>query len=214
MRPFASYSPWRVDQSFQKLYKVIFAYTLVDWYRCYELWQLVEQTAELEGALIEVGVWRGGTGALIAHKAISCGINDPVYLCDTFEGVVKASSQDSTYKGGEHADTTEGTVIGLLNHLQLSNVKILKGIFPDQVEHLVTDQKFRFCHIDVDVYASAKGVVDWIWDRMAVGGIMVYDDYGFWSCDGITNFVDEQRKLKDRVVIHNLNGHAVVIKLF
>jgi O-methyltransferase len=47
---------------------------------------------------------------------------------------------------------------------------------------------------------------------MPVGGLVVYDDYGFPRCDGITRHVDEQRTLADRVVIHNLNGHAVVLK--
>jgi hypothetical protein len=61
--------------------------TLVDIYRCYELWTLVEQTSKLAGGIMEVGVWRGGTGALIARKALIAGVEDPVYLCDTFQGV-------------------------------------------------------------------------------------------------------------------------------
>jgi len=47
---------------------------------------------------------------------------------------------------------------------------------------------------------------------MVPGGIIVYDDYGFSSCAGITKYVNEQVMCKDRVVIHNLNGHAIVIK--
>ncbi|MEO2017429.1 MAG: TylF/MycF/NovP-related O-methyltransferase, partial [Fuerstiella sp.] len=68
-------------------------------------------------------------------------------------------------------------------------------------------------HIDVDVYQSAKEVSEWVWDRLVPGGIIVYDDYGFQACDGILKFVEEQRHLKDRIVLHNLNGHAVVIKI-
>ena len=47
-----------------------------------------------------------------------------------------------------------------------------------------------------------------------IGGIVVYDDYGFKGCDGITTHVNEQIQLQDRFVIHNLNGHAIIIKLF
>ena len=47
---------------------------------------------------------------------------------------------------------------------------------------------------------------------MVVGGIIVYNDYGFLGCDGITKFVEEQMSCADRLVMHNLNGHAVVIK--
>ena len=97
--------------------------------------------------------------------------------------------------------------------MNLDNVQILQGIFPDQTSHEIKDLQFRFCHIDVDVYQSAKDIVDWIWDRMVHGGIIVYDDYGFRLCDGITRYVEEQMLYKDRLVLHNLNGHAVIMKL-
>ena len=63
------------------------------------------------------------------------------------------------------------------------------------------------------MYHSAKDIVDCIWDRVASGGIVVYDDYGFQRCHGITKYVEEQLDTKGRIVIHNLNGHAVILKL-
>lgn len=185
----------------------------MDKYRCYELWQLVAESRKLKGALIEIGVWRGGTAALIAKSAELCDINSTVYLCDTFTGVVKTSNKDPVYKGGEHADTSQEIVEDLVNKLKLSNVKILTGIFPDDTAKFVNEDKFRFCHIDVDVYQSAKDIINWIWPKMTVGGIVLYDDYGFEGCEGVTRFVNEEKKKKDRVVIHNLNGHAIVVKI-
>ena len=213
--PAATYSPWNKDNSFQAMFASIEGFTLVDKYRCFELWKLIEQIAKLKnGSIIEIGVWRGGTGALIAKQAKNCGIEERVFLCDTFTGVVKAGVRDSAYKGGEHADTSRQAVEELiLTRMNLDNVEILEGIFPDQTGHRVEGMQFRFCHIDVDVYQSAKDVVDWIWDKMVPGGIMVYDDYGFYGCDGITKYVEEQMMRKDRLVIHNLNGHAIILKL-
>jgi O-methyltransferase len=212
--PLALYAPWNLDREFQKTYRRIFPNTLVDRYRCFELWSLIEQAQKLsQGSIIEIGVWQGGTGVLMAHKAKICDIHDPVYLCDTFSGVVKASPKDSFYKGNEHADTSEAIVEQLVAEFNLSQVKILKGIFPDDTAHLIGDDRFRLCHVDVDVYQSAKDVVTWVWDRMVIGGIIVYDDYGFLGCDGITKLVEEQRALNDRLVFHNLNGHAIVVKL-
>ena len=130
--PNASYAPWLADTAFKKIYKVVENYSLVDKYRCYELWQLVAEAKKLDGALIEVGVWRGGSASLIAKKAELLGIKDSVYFCDTFEGVVKADKQDSTYRGGEHADASRKKVEELINKLKLRNTKILVGIFPDE----------------------------------------------------------------------------------
>ncbi len=212
--PKATYAPWNTDQQFITLYGQIKDHTLVDKYRCFELYALVAQCAKLSGgSIIEIGVWRGGTGALLARRASDCGIREKVYLCDTFSGVVKAGVHDTTYKGGEHADTSKELVTCLLKKVaSYANVKVLQGIFPDQTGVLVADEKFRLCHIDVDVYESAKGVVDWIWDRLVPGGMIVYDDFGFSGCSGITQYVNEQMQKNDRVVIHNLNGHAIIIK--
>lgn len=214
IHPHATYSPWNKDREFQDVYSSVAKSTYVDKYRCFELWKLVEQSEKLgRGSLIEVGVWRGGTGALIATQAKKCRIQEKVYLCDTFSGVVKAGPRDSAYKGGEHSDTSRQIVEELIEKMHLDNVEVLHGIFPDQTGHHIEHLQFRFCHIDVDVYQSAKDIVDWIWDKMVVGGIVVYDDYGFDGCDGITKYVEEQTGCPDRIVLHNLNGHAVVIKV-
>src|SRR5271156_2535123 len=63
------YAPWKEDLEFQNCFSKIQTHSLVDKHRCYELWDMVQQSAKLEGALLEVGVWRGGTGALIAKRA-------------------------------------------------------------------------------------------------------------------------------------------------
>lgn len=212
--PNATYSPWLADLEFQEVYERIRAFTLVDRYRCYELWQLIAEAAKLpKGDVIEVGVWRGGTGALMGRKCQLAGLDTRLYLCDTFQGVVKAGAQDGAYRGGEHADTNKAMVLDLCRCWDLDRVHILEGIFPDQTGHEVSTRDFRFCHIDVDVYKSAKDVVDWIWPRLVPGGLIVYDDYGFHDCVGITRLVNEERLKKDRLVIHNLNGHGVVIKI-
>jgi O-methyltransferase len=212
--PYATYSPWNLDEAFKTAYLQVKDATLVDRYRCFELWRLVEQAAKLEGgALIEIGVWRGGTAALIATQARNLGLRDKVYACDTFSGVVKAGAEDPDYVGGEHADTSRRVVEELFYEtLKLNNIEILAGVFPEETGAKVENLKFRFCHIDVDVYQSAKDVAEWIWERLVPGGMIVYDDYGGDTTPGIAHYVDAQLPLKDRIVLYNLNGHAIVIK--
>jgi O-methyltransferase len=208
--PFATYAPWANDEEFLMTYNVIKDFTLVDKYRCYELWHAAKQVARLQGDVIEIGVWKGGTGALIT-KASKSNSNSNVFLCDTFEGVVKAGENDSRYKGGEHADTNEDIVKGLLATLKLSNATILKGIFPDDYRSQMETKTYKFCHIDVDVYSSAKDIFDFIWPRMAVGGVVLFDDCGFHGCDGVTRLFNEI-DVANGFKIYNLNGHGIVTK--
>ena len=211
---FSQYSPWNRDWPFLEIYQYIRPFSFVDIYKCYELWQMVEQSAKLdEGDIIEVGTWRGGSGVLMARKAMLCNIPGNVYLCDTFKGIVKAGEHDPYYWNGRHDDTYIECVQFLAAKTKLDNVKILEGVFPDETGQEVSDHKFRLCHIDVDVYQSAKDAADWIWDRLVPGGSIVYDDYGCKECLGITKYVEEQMNLKDRIVFYNLNGHAITVKL-
>lgn len=214
VRPFADFAPWNLDQEFLNCFDIIKNHTLVDKYRCFELWQLLGDTIKkVKGDVLEVGVWRGGTGVLMSEKAKLMDQNVKVYLADTFEGVVKASDKDSFYSGGEHKDTNIDFVKDLLKKLNLENTEILTGIFPDQTSQFIQSESIAFCHIDVDVYQSAKEILNWVWPKIPIGGLVVFDDYGFSTCDGIVKLIEETRYWPDNVTIHNLNGHAIKIKI-
>ena len=208
VKPVATYSPWRADREFQEVWSLIHKNTLVDVYRCYELWQLVEESKKLDGDILEVGVWRGGTGCLIARRAKPI----TVWLCDTFEGVVKAGSKDRHYSGGEHSDTSEQKVRELAAALGVDNIQILVGTFPDQTSDKLTGRRFRMCHIDVDVHDSAAAILEWVWPKLIPGGFVVFDDFGALSTGGITELVERNRSRSDALVIHNLNGHAIMAR--
>ncbi len=209
--PQATYAPWSLDRKFLHVYDSIRSYTLVDKYRCWELWNLVRQTERLSGDFIEVGVWRGGTGCLIAKRVKMLGLNCDVFLCDTFCGVVKAGPMDDVYQGGEHADTCEESVGALAQRLGV-DPRFLKGVFPEETARQIEDRRFRFCHVDVDVYQSACDSTRWVWPRLVSGGIVVFDDFGFQGCDGVRKFVEEWTANSACTLLHNLNGHAILVK--
>jgi O-methyltransferase len=212
--PYATYSPWLMDEEFRRTYELVRSHTLVDEYRCYELWTLIGEVSKLaEGDLIEIGVWRGGTGCLIAKRRQLTDIDASVHLCDTFRGMVKVGDVDSYFTGGDLSDTSEAVVRGLLDRLDVRDVQIWRGVFPDETGTYLEGRKFRFCHVDVAVYQSAKDIFAWLWKRVVPGGLVVFDDYGFDDSEGIARLVEEERWESDRLVIHNLNGHAVFIKV-
>ncbi|MFZ0271360.1 MAG: TylF/MycF/NovP-related O-methyltransferase [Acidobacteriaceae bacterium] len=208
MRTAASYSPWLADRDFLAAYEKIHDFTLVDVYRCYELWSFAKDSRGIDGAILEVGVWRGGTGCLMAQAAP----DKRVYLADTFEGVVSAGERDTRYVGGEHSDTSEELVRQLLADAGVGNARLLKGMFPAQTSDAVIEP-VSLLHVDVDVYQSAKDTVEWALPRMPIGSRIVFDDYGFYGCEGVTRFVNQlYPNLVDFSFVHNLNGHAILIR--
>jgi O-methyltransferase len=218
IEPSATYAPWRSDSEFLSVWHRICSHSLVDHYRAWNLWQLVRQVAKgtaREGHFVEIGVWRGGTGMLTARRMLACGLTQPIHLCDTFEGVPKASEEDPYYRGGEHGDTSTGLLPPLAHALGLpdSAYRICVGIFPEDMPDTLRDGQFGFVHIDVDAYESGRGCFAEVWPRMAPGGVVVFDDYGFEGTVGIAKLVDELAAIPDGLFMHNLNGHAVFVKL-
>jgi len=210
--PKATYSPWFDDSEFMAAFNIVKGNTLVDMYRLYELWSLMESTLAVGGDIVEIGVWRGGSGCMMAHKEQLIGGNAKIFLCDTFEGVVKATDEDSHYSGGEHEDTSVDHVQNLIENFDLKNVQILKGIFPDDTANELTSERIRLLHVDVDVYQSASDIIDHLWDNVPSGGIVVFDDYGFYQCNGVTRLVNDLKNSHKATFVHNLNGHGLLIK--
>lgn len=209
--PTAAYAPWKRDRTFLDAFAAIREATLLDKYRAWILWQLVEQVGKLQGCLIEVGVWRGGSGVLVALGARQCGIADRVYLCDTFRGIVKSAPDETRFPNGALA-APRTSVDQLIERFRLDHVRVLEGVFPDETASRMEDDLVRFCHIDVDVYRSARDVFENVWGRMVVGGVVVFDDYGDCSTPGVIRFVEETRMRHDLIFIHSLAGQAIFVK--
>ncbi|WP_177324720.1 TylF/MycF/NovP-related O-methyltransferase [Pseudomonas sp. RL] len=208
----ASHAPWVNDSAFRHVYEAVRNHTLVDMMRLYELWTLVRQLGDVEGDFLEVGVWRGGSGCLMAMADQRKGRS--VFLADTFSGVVKAGTHDTSYSGGEHADTGVDLVVGLAERCQVADkVRVLAGMFPESNADRVSD-KLALVHIDVDVFKSALDVLLWATPRLVRGGVVVFDDYGFYGCEGVTRMVNEfVTQNQGYRFVHNLNGHAIMIKV-
>ena len=206
------YAPWRLDSEFVRTYETVKDHTLVDMYRLWTLWSMVAQASKTEGMLVEVGVWRGGSGCLLARRWNLLGRREPVVLCDTFEGVVKTGGNDPWYHGREHADTSREVVEHLVKTMQLPEVRILGGSFPDDTAEEVPDGRVAFAHIAVDVYASCKDIVRFLWPRLSHGGIMVFDDYGFMTTPGVRMYLDEIAMRDDLVFMAGAYGQGILIK--
>jgi len=71
IKSLATYAPWLTDEEFIRTFEIVFPYTMVDKFRCYELWMLLPQISHLKGAILEVGTWKGGTAGIICQRAKS-----------------------------------------------------------------------------------------------------------------------------------------------
>ena len=198
---------WNFDEEYLELFKTV-EYTLVDHARCYFLYKIAKNFAEMDGEAVEVGVYKGGTARILT--SIFSRQKKNIYLFDTFDGMPITDKNRDKHTEGDFADCSLEAVEKLLS--DLSNYKIYKGYFPKTASDIIK-KKFCFVHIDVDIYQSVKDCCEFFYNKMVHGGIMVFDDYGWPSCPGAKEAVDEFFYDKREAVVYIPSGQAIVLKL-
>ena len=140
----------------------------------------------------EVGVYRGEF-AFSINKYFN---KNKLYLFDTFDGF---DERDILI---EQSEVNSKTLVGF-NHFnnvnidsvlkRMPNPKLItafKGFFPDTAKEL-TDEKFIFVNLDVDLYAPTKSGLDFFSKRIDCQGIILIHDYYMSAYPGVKKAVDE-----------------------
>lgn len=149
--------------------------------RCYMLYQFCRYVLSLEGDIAECGTYTGGTAYLLA-SVMKAGVNanKRLHLFDTFQGMPDIAIPERDVHGpGDFGDTSLDYVRARLQ--EFSFVEFHPGFIPDTFSEIEDVDCFAFVHVDVDIYPTALECCKWFWPRLTRGGVMLFDDYGFWS---------------------------------
>lgn len=152
----------------------------------------------LDGDIAEFGVANGATTMFLS---LLCP-EKTIYAFDTFEGFSPLGNDffKTSDSGGWSDDIPKWRDWGsdfnwkrTIKRLKsIHNVIIKKGIFPNTTKGM-EDKKFSLVHIDVDIYESTKFGLEYFWDKMVPGGMIVLDDF---DCSG-KSFPQVHHAVKD-----------------
>lgn len=197
---------WESDAAFGALYDDVKKHTLLGKKRVYMLYQLARQALALPGDLAEAGVYRGGSSLLLCQLAKQRG--KVVHMFDTFAGMPGTDASIDQHQAGEFADTSVEAVGALV--APTGSGQLHPGFFPDSACGLEAT-KYCFVHVDMDIYRSVSDCCAFFYPRLCEGGILLFDDYGFKSCPGVRQAVDEYF-IGQKVIIYMPTGQAFVVK--
>lgn len=206
---------------YKEIFQIISPYTMMGGAR---LENIYEQTASLcrrgiAGHFVECGVAAGGSSALLAAVIKDYGQQSRrVFAFDTFEGMPAPSVED-THKGVQAQETGWGA--GTCSAPQKSLLEVGEKL---EVVHLITPVKglfaetlpqwvdligpIAFLHVDGDWYSSTKDVLDKLFDSVVSGGVIQFDDYGYWDgCKKAVHEFMESRRLDP--VFHKIDTTGV-----
>ena len=98
------------------------------------------------------------------------------------------------------------------NLIQFSGkYSLIQGWIPKAFEQ-VKSEKVRFLHLDLDLYEPTFSSLEFFFPLIETGGIIVCDDYGFDSCPGARQAIDEFFAVAKHEVIELPTGQCFVIK--
>lgn len=125
-------------------------------------------------AIIEVGVYYGGSAQVLDHVAQDCG--RPLWLYDTFAGLPWCDPDKGDTMPVEHF--ADGLTLEECTRL-FPRARVQAGVFPHGVE---LPEAIGFAHLDVDQYRSVREAIDAIAPRLVPDGVILLDDYCLAGC--------------------------------
>ena len=182
-------------------------YTMTTPPRIYALIRAVEYVSAraISGALVECGVWRGGSMMAVAITLLRLGITDrDLYLFDTFTGMTAPSDEDVKHSGERAVDllADQGRESDIWAIASIEDVReaVLGVGYPEERIHFVqgpveetlperAPREIALLRLDTDWYSSTKHELVHLYPRLMSGGILILDDYGYWK--GARRAVDE-----------------------
>ncbi len=178
------------------------------------IYQLAKGVANMEGDTAECGVFKGHGSWLILNAEGQK--NNHHHIFDSFEGVsepmkgVDNLSSPDAYQWKKHdmAYPLEKVQEKLK---QFPQVKYYKGWIPDRFED-VKDCRFKFVHVDVDLYQPTLDSFQFFYERMNPGGVILCDDYACPGTPGALKSVDDFLKDKPENVVSTVPGSGFIIK--
>lgn len=146
---------------------------------------IATQINNIDGDIVECGVWKGGMVAYMAEVFP----DRTVWACDSFQGCPRTIDQIKYPETWENENTQEH--IGLwsadISYLRTTlqkyeipteQVKILPGWFKDTlVPDVCPINQIALLRIDGDLYSSTYEVLEYLYPKVVKGGFVIFDDY-------------------------------------
>lgn len=216
--------PIDMPVNYAEIYKSVSAYTMSSPERVYALCEAVRYLHEndIDGAIVECGVWKGGSMMAVAKSLLSLGApTRDLYLFDTFEGMSPPTSDDKTFDGvsaesllaqSEGSNKESSNSVWCYANLQAVREALLATGYPCEKTHFIkgrveqtipgeAPEKIALLRLDTDWYESTRHEMEHLFPRLVSGGVLIIDDYGHWL--GAKKAIDEYIKTKKVKILLN-----------
>lgn len=204
---------WKYNSDFLKKIKNVRENSRESMGEFFNLYCTALATKNILGDMAIVGVHCGGDSLLIARTKKE---DVTLHLFDMFEEGMPSSN--SLYDRDRHGNELmeAGKYTSSFQHVKslvsdYKNVNIYPGFFPKTAE-IIKDKKFRWVHLDADLYQTTIDGLHFFSQRMSPGGIILSHDY--WNLPAVKAACDEfVATEKAYSIIPMAGSHCCLIKI-
>lgn len=134
------------------------------------------------GDVVECGV--GGSALTLAREILDS--DRTLWLYDTFSGLPYPGKHDgatAVFHAGQNVVSTDEVIKSLTYGLRFpaERLQIVAGHFSDSFDRDPRPREIALLHVDADWYDSVWLCLDAWYDKISVGGVVILDDFGYWS---------------------------------
>ena len=202
-----------LDPEFLPIYEKCRKFSMTSVERMYALYKAVNYVLDsgLPGAIVECGVWRGGSMMVVASTLLARGITDrELFLFDTFEGLPKPDTKVDIDLWGNRAidgwvslsagDEKSGWANASIEDVSANLIStgypeaklhFVKGMVENTIPNSAPEH-IALLRLDTDWYESTKHEMLHLYPRLANSGVLIIDDYGHFQ--GARMAIDEYMK--------------------
>ena len=169
---------------------------------------LLEEVSSIEGSIVECGVGSGSSLFAFSSLLLMLECERSIWAFDSFEGLPGSSSQDIDHESrnkGMYRFSKEHVIEQLhLNGIDESfisnNITFVAGDFTETLSRY-DETPISILHIDADLYLSYITVLDALYEMVARGGIIAFDEYRHYMWPGATQAVNEFFAGRSEVIV-------------
>jgi hypothetical protein len=187
---------------------------------------------------VHVALWAASTAARVPGDFVECGVNAgfmssaimqsldwrhanrKFYLIDTFRGPVLAQYSQREIDRGRAATAESALAAGAYvtdlervraNFSEWPNAVVVEGAVPDVLD-TVNIADVAFLHLDMNCALPERAALEFFWDRISPGGVVLLDDYAYFGNESLAEAIDSTAARLGFRTLSLPTGQGLIVK--
>ena len=190
-----------------------------EWRAHLALWA-ASRALRVPGDFVECGVNAGFISSAIMHRLNWRSVDRRFFLVDTFSGPVLSQYSANEVGQGRRQLAEKALAAGayvtdldriVANYSEWPNAVVVQGAVPEVLPALDI-MNVAFLHIDMNCAYPEQAALEFFWDRLSLGALVLFDDYSYFGHDCQNQAISETARRLGTEVLSLPTGQGLIIR--